>query len=183
MSNRPCFLALLGLALILVSTPRTAAAPPPGMPGDQTPIFGPNAPRACPEPQFPSVNKRWIQGTKDIAGVQLNGKWVCFPDAQPGIVNNRVLVPVRFVSEALGATVQWDDQARKVTVIKQDRRVELTIGQSEVTVNGTLMSLDVAPVIHFDRTFVPLRLVSEALGAKVEWDQDNYLVRVTTEGQ
>lgn len=183
MSKRVWLRAMVVLGLVVVlaaAATAVVAAPPPGGIGDPTPMFGPGALRACPEDRYPRANKRRIEGSKDIAGVQLNGKWICFPDVQPGIVNDRVLVPARFVSEALSAKVDWDDNARKATVSKPGKIVELYIGRADVLVNTVKLTLDVAPAIHFDRTLVPLRFVSEALGAKVDWDASNYLVLVTT---
>lgn len=183
MPNRVWLKAFIAMTFAVIS-PSTVSiasgfAPPPGY-VDETPVFGHNAPRACPEDRYPRTNKRWIEGSKDIAGVQLNGQWICFPDAQPGIVGNRVLVPARFVSESLGAKVDWDDRTRTVFITKAGKAIKLIIGKLEVTVNGAELTLDVAPAIHFDRTFVPLRFVSEALGAKVDWDAANYSVLVTT---
>ena len=74
------------------------------------------------------------------------------------------MVPVRFIAEALGASVSWDGTARKVGVDLDGRHFELTIGQ---LVPGT----PVAAVIRDSRTFVPLRYVMESFGARVEWTQ------------
>ena len=74
------------------------------------------------------------------------------------------MVPVRFIAEALGASVSWDGTARKVGVDLDGRHFELTIGQLGP---GT----PVAAVIRDSRTFVPLRYVMESFGARVEWTQ------------
>ena len=103
--------------------------------------------------------------------VKVNGAQVDFPDAMPYIdTNNRVMVPVRFVSEQLGAKVEWDKVAMRVTVTDGDKEVLLTIGNKEVMVNGEARTLDTAAVLKGTRTYVPLRFVSEALGANVRWD-------------
>lgn len=122
-----------------------------------------------------------IPGAKGISGVRLNGKPICFPDAQPGIVQNRTLVPVRFVSEALGAKVDWDGDNRIVTISQPGKVIKLAIDQIDVTVNDQVITLDVPAKIYFDRTFVPLRFVSEALGCKVDWDPNLYKVYITTQ--
>lgn len=103
--------------------------------------------------------------------VRVNGAQVDFPDAMPYIdTNNRVMVPVRFVSEQLGAKVEWDKAAMRVTVTDGDKEVLLTIGNKKVMVNGEVRTLDTAAVLKGTRTYVPLRFVSEALGANVRWD-------------
>lgn len=170
---------LLVMMISLVQATPGYAAPPPGY-VDPTPIFGPGAKDACPAEHYPRAKRRWIQGAKDIAGVKFNGTFICFPDVQPGIVSNRVLVPARFVSEALGATVTWDGETQKVSVVKGSTSIELVIGSPNIMVNDVTKTLDVAPALYFDRTLVPLRFVSEALGARVEWDGSNYLVWVYT---
>lgn len=116
--------------------------------------------------------------------VQVNGSMVSFPDARPYIdANNRTLVPVRFIAEELGAQVEWEPVNQMVTVITRESYIELTIGSSHVIVNGEGWNLDTAAVITSERTFVPLRFVSEALGADVHWQGDTRTVVIQTEGQ
>ncbi|MBI2874827.1 MAG: PD40 domain-containing protein [Firmicutes bacterium] len=91
-------------------------------------------------------------------------------DVPPMIRNGRTMVPFRFVGEALGATVGWQAAARKVIYVRGQTAVELWIGQQEALVNGIPYQLDVPPAIVKDRTVVPIRFISEALGAKVHWD-------------
>ncbi|HEY3367538.1 MAG TPA: stalk domain-containing protein [Symbiobacteriaceae bacterium] len=85
--------------------------------------------------------------------------------------SGRTFVPVRFVGETLGAYVGWDGTVRKVTYLTGDTRIELVIGQKIATVNGKSVTLDAAPYIDTNsRTMVPVRFVSEQLGATVSWD-------------
>jgi len=103
--------------------------------------------------------------------VRVNGSQVYFPDAQPYVdANSRVLVPVRFVSEQLGAKVDWNQEARRVTVSDGDKEAELVINSKQIKVNGAVKQLDTAAILKGTRTYVPLRFVSEALGASVKWD-------------
>lgn len=88
-----------------------------------------------------------------------------FIDAEAG----RTLVPVRFVSEALGANVVWDPETRQVTITDEDKEIVLTIGSTEVQVNGVKQTIDCAPMLLPGRTFVPLRFVSETLKAEVDY--------------
>lgn len=105
--------------------------------------------------------------------VVVNGEKVNFPDAQPFIdENGRTQVPVRFVSEALGANVAWDGAAKKATVTLNSRKVVLTIGLRTYEINNQTYQMDTVALLKESRTFVPIRFVSEALGATVTWDQN-----------
>ncbi|WP_334073438.1 copper amine oxidase N-terminal domain-containing protein [Paenibacillus sp. A14] len=113
--------------------------------------------------------------------VELNGEKMSFPDAQPLVdKSNRVQVPVRFVSEALGAKVAWNSKTKKVTVDLNSNQIVLTLGKKAYTVNGKTKQMDTVALRKSDRTYVPLRFVSEALGAQVNWDSLNYMVSIHT---
>jgi hypothetical protein len=82
-------------------------------------------------------------------------------------------VPVRFVSEALKAQVGWDPDTKQVTITAGEKEVILTIGSSEVSVNGRAETIDCPPeIVPPGRTFVPIRFVSEILGAEVDYNPD-----------
>lgn len=101
----------------------------------------------------------------------------------PLIKNNRTLVPVRLVSEKLGAKVEWDGQNRTVRIVKGNRSVLLRIDSHLVEYNTgerVINLCDAPPEIIGDRTFVPLRLVSNALGVAVEWEQARRTVFVNS---
>ena len=102
--------------------------------------------------------------------VVVDGKTVSFPDEQPFIDgNNRTQIPVRFVSEALGAAVTWHGDTRTVDICKSGQTITLVIGESKAAVNGQDKTFDTVSFLQGGRTFVPLRFVSEALGAEVNW--------------
>ena len=104
--------------------------------------------------------------------VVVNGEKIYFPDAQPFIdANGRTQVPVRFVSEALGAKVDWNGDTKKVSVALNSRNVILTIGLKKYEINNQSYQMDTVALLQESRTFVPIRFVSEALGASVVWDQ------------
>ena len=110
----------------------------------------------------------------DQKGMLVNGKFVS-TDVAPVIRNNRTLVPIRFVTEAVGANVTWDGKLRKVTIELNGNTVELFIGKNTAYVNGVPRKIDpnnlkVVPIILHDRTFVPIRFIMEAFGAYVGWD-------------
>lgn len=88
------------------------------------------------------------------------------------IKNERTMVPVRFIIEdkALKGQVYWDGKKQKVAMDCQGKYIEFFIGSSYARVDGQIMNFDVAPYIYQDRTYVPLRFLLEALGAKVSWD-------------
>ena len=98
----------------------------------------------------------------------------------PIIENDRTLVPLRFVSEEIGADVSWDGEKRMVEVEKGERSVRLWIGSHLIDYNkGENYDLsDVAAKIIDDRTYVPLRLVGNALGTEIKWDGENRIVYV-----
>ena len=93
----------------------------------------------------------------------------------PIIIEDRTMLPVRFVSETLGFHVDWDGVARKVTISLKDVSIELWIGKPIAKVNGVGVPIDsnnskVVPIIIEDRTMLPVRFVSETLGFHVDWD-------------
>jgi rhamnogalacturonan endolyase len=83
---------------------------------------------------------------------------------------DRTLVPIRFISEALGADVNWDEATQKITITNGDTEIVMNIGAVDYTVNGDKKSMETAPVISQDRTMVPLRAIAEALDKSVYWN-------------
>lgn len=108
----------------------------------------------------------------------VNGNTVA-NDTAPMIVNSRTMLPIRFVAEALGAKVGWDESAQAVTVTADNVNISLTVGQSSASVNGTSIALDAPSFIENGRTFLPLRFVAENLGANVSWDGTTQTVTIT----
>lgn len=98
----------------------------------------------------------------------INGQ-VVPTDVPPMLVNDRTLVPVRVVSEYLGAAVGWDQPTRTVTIVTGHSRMTLTIGQTLATIDGQPFILDSPPLLISDRTLVPIRFISEGLGGTCDW--------------
>ena len=100
--------------------------------------------------------------------------------SEPVIENDRTLVPLRFVSEEIGAEVIWDGEMRSVRVKKGDKDILFWIGSHLLDYgNGESYGIsDVAPKIINDRTYVPLRLIGNALGIGVDWDGNQRTVLV-----
>ncbi|WP_246132043.1 copper amine oxidase N-terminal domain-containing protein [Paenibacillus hemerocallicola] len=116
-----------------------------------------------------------------FVGAMMDGMKLWFPDAQAFVDDNqRTLVPVRFVAEALGAKVGWEAESQSVPIQKDDQRIRLTIGSKVATVNGEDVAFDTQAVMQGGRTFVPLRFVSEILGVAVEWDGKTNTVLLST---
>jgi hypothetical protein len=97
-----------------------------------------------------------------------------FPDAQPYVdKNDRTLIPVRFVTESMGAEVSWNNYTNTATITKDDTTVKISIGSKTLYVvkglNTSTVTMDTAAVLSEDRTYVPIRFVAEALGAYVDY--------------
>jgi hypothetical protein len=107
--------------------------------------------------------------------VFVNGRQVLFPDEQPYLDGsvNRVFIPLRFASEALGADVEWVQEEQKILINKGHKDIILHSGSRDVEVDGENFRLDTALKLLNGRNMVPLRFVSEALGADVEWTGDS----------
>jgi len=93
--------------------------------------------------------------------------------------SGRTLIPVRFVSEALGFEVNYDTKTKQVLLQKGNLKIELVIGSKVAFVNGVKKNLDVAPIIKDSRTFVPLRFITEAMSYKVDWDATTKTITIT----
>ncbi|HEY3367978.1 MAG TPA: copper amine oxidase N-terminal domain-containing protein [Symbiobacteriaceae bacterium] len=144
---------------------KTVAAKTPGQPA-------PPEPPAGPVPNDPNIGagKITFQVGSNIAWV--NGKRVEMAAPVP-LVNGRAMVPVRLIGEALGASVTWNPEYQEVVYIKGTLFVKLRVGDTLVRVDGANQSkrifVDPAPQIIEGRTYVPVRVVGEALGASVNW--------------
>lgn len=102
--------------------------------------------------------------------VTVRGSEIMF-DSPPYIdKNNRLIVPVRAIVEALGAEARWDSKARRVTIEGSGKTVVLNIDSRYAVVDGQSKIMDTTAVIKNNRTMVPARYVAEYLGAEVLWD-------------
>ena len=100
-------------------------------------------------------------------------------DVAPQIIQDRVLIPVRFIATALQAEVEWDEASKTVIITEGGKTIQLAIGQ-ETWLNGrSVAALDVPAQIIGGRTMVPVRLVSEAFGADVQWNPDTRSVHIS----
>ena len=91
-------------------------------------------------------------------------------DVAPIVRNDRTMLPVRYVAEALGAEIAWDGATSTATVKTADTEIRITVGATTATVNGQSVTLDSPAFIENSRTYMPVRFVAETLGATVAWD-------------
>lgn len=100
-------------------------------------------------------------------------------DQPPVILAGRTMVPLRFISETLGARVEWESNHRQITLLYPNLEVLLHLNQHAALVNQQKISLDVAPIVLNGRTLVPLRFISETLGFKVDWIEETNSVSIS----
>ena len=129
-----------------------------------------------------SIPVNYIPKTKMILQVGntnaiVNDKTVKL-DAAPKIVNGRTLVPIRFVAESFGATVTWDPIFKLVIITLDKNQIFLQIGTTFASVNGKKVTLDAAPMISGGYTLVPIRFISESLGADVQWESNTQTITI-----
>lgn len=117
---------------------------------------------------------------KDI-DVVVNGEKLVL-DVAPVIVNDRTMVPMRAIFEALDAKVNWIQSGRIIIATKDELMITMQIDNPNMVIERTnstdkeVIALDVAPFIMNSRTLVPARAVSEALKAKVDWEHETRTV-------
>ena len=116
------------------------------------------------EKEYEKVEREYI---KEPVKMRVNEFYV--HAEEPFIENGRVMVPVRGVGDALNAVTTWDEGAKKATIERYGRKVELTEGSDIALVNGAEKKLDAPAKIVNNRIYVPLRFISEAFFAKVSW--------------
>ena len=148
-----------------------AATEPPDMP----PVYIP------PEPQNPTAPPVYRETPKpEVITVTIDGAPVEFADQPACIIDDRTLVPVRGVLEALGCKVDWLNEYRMVVATKDDTTVSMRIDDKTYYVNNAPHTLDVPAQIINDRTMVPARACAEAFGCEVDWNQETKTVIIIT---
>lgn len=126
--------------------------------------------------------------------VEVNDREIVFADQKAVILEDegRTMIPVRGVFEYMGANVKWNDETKTASIYLNGKQVDITIGNPTMKVytysaqnlfaapEKEEVTVDAAPQIINDRTMIPLRAVSEALGTNVEWDDTSKTVRIYT---
>lgn len=100
-------------------------------------------------------------------------------DVPPTIMNERTMLPLRAIFEALGAVVNWDDETKTIFAMNNYVVIAMQIGQDVMYVNGEQVQLDAPSVIVEDRTLVPVRAIAEAFGNSVQYDEETKTVTIT----
>ncbi len=118
-----------------------------------------------------------VKAASDIQ-VSINGELQHFSQP-PVVISGSTLVPMRAIFEVLGASISWNSKEHSVTATKDNTTIYIKIGDSQATVDGKQVDLSVPAQIVSGYTMVPLRFVSEALGAKVNWDGTTKTVIIT----
>lgn len=102
--------------------------------------------------------------------VYIEGNKINF-DVPPQTINNRTMVPIRAIFEAMGANVTWDDTTQTAISTKDNTTVKMTLNNTTEYINDVACEMDVTPVIIDGRTLAPARYVAEAFGYNVKWDE------------
>jgi hypothetical protein len=108
--------------------------------------------------------------------VMVNGKTL--KEVKAVMINGRVLIPSRAVVEALNAKVNWNNQTKTATVKRDKISLEVTVNRQVAYLNDKPITLDVPAKLINNKLYLPLRLVSESLQAKVKWEEKDYTVTI-----
>ncbi|MGC8576326.1 MAG: stalk domain-containing protein, partial [Caldisericum sp.] len=129
----------------------------------------------------PQIKQSYIVVLKvGSPSITVNGtsKKIDSQGSKPIIKNGRTLLPIRTLIESLGGTVEWNAKEQKVTITLNGHSMILWIGKTTALVDNSKASLDVAPQIINGRTYLPLRFISENLGASVNWDDQTQTITI-----
>ncbi|SEC41947.1 stalk domain-containing protein [Paenibacillus sp. GP183] len=132
--------------------------------------------------KFTVGNASSTEKQQDDVGVKVDGTLKVFPDAKPYVDQDsgHTMVPVRFVSEALGADVAMDKDNTTVKITRNGKQISLMTGSNTAIVDGNTVALDTGAVLKDSRLFVPVRFISESFGVRVDWDADTRTVLINT---
>lgn len=125
-------------------------------------------------------DRKEIEINDDKITIFLNDSILYF-DVEPKMINDRIMVPIRKIFESLGSTIEWDENSQTVTAIKDDKIIVATVDNSTIWINGKPIEIDISPIMINDRVLVPVRFISESLGATVEWNDLTKTVIITND--
>lgn len=131
--------------------------------------FDPSSVSGTAAPSAPTAGASSISMQIDNATMKVAGADKAL-DVPPMIINDRTMVPLRAIFEALGAEVDWNGDTRTITGKKGDTTITMQIDNLTMTKNGVESALDTPPQIVNDRTLVPVRAIAESFDCKVDWD-------------
>lgn len=120
-----------------------------------------------------------LQKLKSQEAVYLKYNDTILASEQPPVIEDgRTLVPIRFLFEQMGATVDWNGETQTATITQNNTAVAFSIDDTEADVNGQTVSMDVPAKLVNGKTMVPVRFLSENLGYTVDWDGDNRIITI-----
>ena len=113
--------------------------------------------------------------------VLYNGTRISFHSygQNPELIESRTLVPLRSIFEAMGAEVEWNGATNTAVAVRDGVKIEVQIGASEIYKNGSSIPVDVPARLINDRTMVPARVIAEAFGADVQWNDSGRTVLIS----
>ena len=120
--------------------------------------------------QLPSVIFITNNPALRVVRVEINGTLQTF-EVAPRIINDRTMLPLRAIAESLGMYVTFNDNTNTATLTSPGFHITHQINTNQITINGIVSQFDVPSVIVEDRTLVPVRMLAEAIGAEVDWDE------------
>ncbi|AZK47891.1 copper amine oxidase N-terminal domain-containing protein [Paenibacillus lentus] len=101
-------------------------------------------------------------------------------DQKAVVVNGTILIPLKNMFDALGATIEWDQATKKITASKDDTTVELTVDSTAARKQGKQLTLQARPIVINGYTMVPARFAAESFDAAVDWDSQSSTITTTT---
>lgn len=124
-----------------------------------------------------SVKRSWEDHNSHVE-IFLDGRELDM-DVTPEIKNQRTMVPIRAVAEAIGADVAWEQETKRIVMTRAGSTVTMTLDSTAADIDGKAVEMDVAPYATAGRTLIPARYVAEFFGQKVDWDGDKRQVLIT----
>ena len=118
-----------------------------------------------------------MEELEDTPKVKYQDTYLAF-EQPPVIENGRTLIPIRFLFEQMGATVDWNADTQTATISQDNTAVSFAIDDTEADVNGQTVSMDVPAQLINGKTIVPVRFLSEELGYTVDWDGENRIITI-----
>ena len=120
--------------------------------------------------------------SEENVSVRVNNNFI-YSDVAPLLINGRTYLPLRAILNAIGVSdknIIWWEISETVEVRHQDIHIFMPVDSDEVIVNDTVCYTDSPAFIKDERTFVPVRFLSETLNCKVDWDGINFIVDIYT---
>ena len=126
-----------------------------------------------------SIENVWDSPRENsVIKVELNGTPMVF-DVQPTLINDTTMLPLRAVSDSLGANLTWNEEYSSIVLEKDGKSITLQLGNKKLVKDGEIIELATAPVLVAGRTLVPLRAIAESFDIDVEWNEEENLVSLT----